>query len=88
MTGPDVTTPGAVGADTRAQKAKFISSDDIIGDSSDILKGLLLARARRAHIPVYETCSGGYALTLPQLCQEVPDLRGLQVCLNRLGVAP
>lgn len=87
MTGPDVTTPGAVGADTRAH-SEYTSSDAIISDGRDILKGLVLARARRAHIPVYETCSGGYALTLPQLCQEVPDLRGLQACLNRLGVAP
>ena len=41
MTGPDVTTPGAVGADTRAH-SEYTSSDAIISDCSDILKGVLL----------------------------------------------
>lgn len=78
-------TPGiAVGAATQAKKQS--SQAPIIGDRVEILKGLLLARARRASISVFETGGGGFAINYLAYNREVPDLRTLQSCLTQMGV--
>lgn len=87
MRAPQKETPGvAVGAATQAGGKSY--PVEIIDDRQSVLKGLLLARARRANIAVFETGCGGYAVNFLEFSREVPDLRALQVCLGRLGVQP
>lgn len=77
-------TPGeAVAAATQAQGLSTNSS--IIGDPSVKLRALLMERALRAGVSVYEMGSGGYAVGWLSRCREVPDLRSLSRCLTQLG---
>lgn len=84
MMAPQTETPGeAVAAATQAQKLS--TNDSIINDPSGKLKALLMQRALRAGVSVYEMGSGGYAVGWLSRCREVPDLRSLSRCLTQLG---
>jgi hypothetical protein len=79
-------TPGdAVAAATQAQKEN--TDAEIINDPTTKLKNLLMERAARAGVSVYEMGSGGYAVGWWSRSREVPDLRSLSRCLTQLGVA-
>lgn len=84
MSSQQIETPGeAVAAATQAQKLS--TSDAIINDPCGKLKALLMERAQRAGVSVYETGGGGYAVGWLSRCREVPDLRSLSRCLTQLG---
>lgn len=86
MSGLQMETPGeAVAAATQAQKLS--TNEPILSDPSAKLKTLLMERAARAGVNVYEMGSGGYAVGWWARSREVPDLRALSRCLTQLGVA-
>lgn len=86
MSGVQMETPGeAVAAATQAQELS--TNESIICDPATKLKALLMERAARAGVSVYEMGSGGYAVGWWSRSREVPDLRALSRCLTQLGVA-
>jgi tetrahydromethanopterin S-methyltransferase subunit F len=75
--------PGAaMGVATRADVER--TEDVIVGDASEKLKALLIERAARAGIGIYETGAGGFVVGMWSSCREVPDLRALHRCLGGL----
>lgn len=76
-------TPGeAVAAATQAQDQSRQAA--IVGDASEKLKALLIERASRAGVGVYETGCGGFVVGMWAGRREVPDLRALRRCLGGL----
>lgn len=63
--------------------ARVRSSEDCI----ECLKELLIDRARAFSVSVFETSSGGFAVSYRASSREVPDLRSLQSYLHQMGVA-
>lgn len=81
MRAPLMETPGvAVAAATQAREQ--IKQASIVGDATEKLKTMLIERAARAGVGVYETCSGGFVVGMWAGRREVPDLRALRRCLG------
>lgn len=81
MRAPQMETPGVtVAAATQAREQ--IKQAAILGDGAEQIKALLIERAARAGVGVYETGEGGYIVGMLAGCREVPDLRALRRCLG------
>ena len=76
-------TPGTAVA-AAAQAREQIRQAGILGDGAEKLKALLIDRAARAGVGVYETCGDGFVVGMWTGSREVPDLRALRRCLGGL----
>ena len=83
MLTPQMETPGAAVA-AAAQAREQITQASILGDGAAKLKALLIERAARAGVGVYETSGGGFVVGMWAGRREVPDLRALRRCLGGL----
>lgn len=76
-----VKAPGTAGG-AAVQAREQIKQADIVGDATEKLKTMLIERAARAGVGVYETGAGGYVVGMLAGRREVTDLRALRRCLG------